>query len=119
MGRWLAYLLLGLPIVTAGLAGSTAFAQGTQSERGYAIAKKHCARCHAIGHEGPSPMGLAPPFRDLSQRYPVEMLAEALAEGIMTGHPDMPNFTFAPRDIDALLTFIDGLAPSAPRRKRQ
>jgi hypothetical protein len=46
------------------------------------------------------------------------MLAEALAEGIMTGHPAMPQFVFEPRDIDALLTYIDGLSPSAQDRKR-
>jgi hypothetical protein len=56
-------------------------------------------------------MGLAPPFRTLSQRYPIETLAEALAEGIVTGHPEMPQFVFQPRDIDALLGYIAGLAP--------
>ena len=29
----------------------------------------------------------------------------------MTGHPAMPHFTFHPREIDALLTYIDGLTP--------
>jgi hypothetical protein len=62
-------------------------------------------------------MGLAPPFRDLPQKYPIEMLAEALAEGIMTGHPAMPNFAFEPPDIDALLTYIDTLSPSPTHRK--
>lgn len=56
-------------------------------------------------------MGLAPPFRDLPKRYPVENLAEALAEGIVTGHPAMPRFTFDPPEIDALLTYIASLAP--------
>jgi mono/diheme cytochrome c family protein len=56
-------------------------------------------------------MGLAPPFRDLSKRYPVEFLAEALAEGIVTGHPAMPRFTFEPREIDALLTYMGSLGP--------
>jgi mono/diheme cytochrome c family protein len=56
-------------------------------------------------------MGLAPPFRDLAKRYPVENLAEALAEGIVTGHPAMPRFTFEPREIDALLAYISSLAP--------
>ena len=65
-----------------------------------------------LGLTGASPMGLAPPFRDLSQRYPIETLAEALAEGIVTGHPAMPHFTFHPREIDALLTYIDGLTRS-------
>jgi hypothetical protein len=45
------------------------------------------------------------------------MLAEALAEGVMTGHPAMPNFTFHPRDIEALLTYIDGLSPPSEERK--
>jgi hypothetical protein len=29
----------------------------------------------------------------------------------------MPQFTFAPREIEALLTYIDGLAPLAPAKK--
>ena len=62
-------------------------------------------------------MGLAPPFRDLPKRYPVENLAEAFAEGIVTGHPAMPRFTFEPREIDALLTYIAGLAPPAERKR--
>lgn len=82
------------------LTTKTGIAQIAPSERGQVIAEKHCARCHAIGSAGNSPMGLAPPFLDLSQRYPIETLAEALAEGIVTGHPAM-HFTFHPREIDA------------------
>lgn len=65
-------------------------------------------------------MGLAPPFRNLSKRYPIDHLAEALAEGIVTGHPAMPRFTFEPREINALLSYIAGLTPSSepPIRKR-
>ena len=80
-------------------------------QRGLNLAMANCARCHAIDKISPSPLALAPPFRDLSQRYPIETLAEALAEGIMTGHPAMPHFTFHPREIDALLTYIDSLTP--------
>ena len=79
--------------------------------RGRAIAEAKCARCHAIGAKGESPMALAPPFRTLPERYPVEHLAEALAEGIVVGHPPMPEFTFGPEDINALLTYLQGLAP--------
>jgi hypothetical protein len=49
----------------------------------------------------------------------VETLAEALAEGIMTGHPAMPHFTFHPREIDALLTYIDSLTPLREPRVRK
>jgi cytochrome c len=93
--------------------GSPALGQSLPRERGQAIAQKHCARCHAIDDSSDSPMGLAPPFRDLPKRYPIDSLAEALAEGIVTGHPAMPRFTFEPREIDALLTFIASLTPPA------
>lgn len=59
----------------------------------------------------------APPFRLLPQRYPVEHLAEALAEGIVTGHAAMPQFVFDPPEIDALLAFIDSLGPAHSRPK--
>lgn len=102
------------------LVASPVRGQLSPTARGEAIAKKHCARCHSVGETGESPMGLAPPFRDLSKRYPIDDLAEALAEGIVTGHPAMPHFTFEPREIDALLTYIAGLAPSyeSPPGKR-
>jgi cytochrome c len=87
-------------------------AQSLLIQRGQAIAEQLCARCHSVAMAGDSPMNLAPPFRSLSQRYPVEHLAEALAEGIVTGHPAMPQFKFNTAEIDALLAFIDSLAPS-------
>jgi mono/diheme cytochrome c family protein len=96
---------------------ASALAQSSPASRGEAIAKRLCSRCHAVRREGASAMGLAPPFRDLPKRYPVDHLAEALAEGIVTGHPAMPQFTFTPREIEALLTYIAGLAPLAPAKK--
>ncbi len=95
-----------------------AVAQVSVIERGADIAVKQCARCHAIGRSGESPMSLAPPFRDLSKRYPVDNLAEALAEGIVTGHPAMPRFTFEPREINALLAFMHSLNGAEPGRQR-
>jgi mono/diheme cytochrome c family protein len=86
--------------------------------RGRAIAEAKCARCHAIGTQGKSPMALAPPFRDLSQHYPVEHLAEALAEGIVVGHPAMPEFTFDPPEIDALLSYLQSLSSKSLPSKR-
>jgi mono/diheme cytochrome c family protein len=84
-------------------------------ERGRAIATAKCARCHAIGTEGASPVALAPPFRLLPQRYPVDHLAEALAEGIVVGHPMMPEFAFDPPEIDALLSYIGSLSRAQGR----
>lgn len=99
-------------VALAVLAASPAASQPSPAARGEAIATAQCARCHAVADTGPSPMRTAPPFRDLSKRYPLENLAEALAEGIVTGHPGMPRFTFDPPDIDALLTYMASLKPS-------
>jgi mono/diheme cytochrome c family protein len=103
-------------IACVALLTMSASAGGRAEERGRAIAEAKCARCHAIAMKGESPMALAPPFRELPTRYPVEHLAEALAEGIVVGHPAMPEFTFAPPEIDALLSYLQSLSGDAPRR---
>jgi cbb3-type cytochrome c oxidase subunit III len=69
----------------------------TPAARGEALVTANCARCHAVGRTGASAHPDAPPFRTLSRKYKIEGLAEALAEGLSTGHPDMPEFVFAPR----------------------
>lgn len=97
-----AILLLGL--------GRGAAAEGAVDvQAGEQLAETHCSRCHAIGESGESLMQGAPPFRDLKQRYPVEDLAELLAEGMVTAHPQMPVFTFTPEQIDDLLAYLDSL----------
>jgi mono/diheme cytochrome c family protein len=68
-----------------------------------------CSRCHAIGRAGPSPHPAAPPFRTLSRRYPIEGLAEALAEGLSVGHPDMPEFVFDSQDVGAILAYLKSI----------
>lgn len=75
-------------------------------EQGKAIAEANCASCHAIGTSSESPHADAPPFRILSERYPVDSLQEALAEGIVVGHADMPEFRFEPDEIEALLAYM-------------
>ena len=82
---------------------------GADLEAGRELASVHCSRCHAIGNEGSSPMAGAPAFRDLKLRYPIDSLAEALAEGMVTGHPQMSVFTFSPQEIDDLLGYIGSL----------
>ena len=69
-----------------------------------------CARCHATGRDDASPLAAAPPFRSLSGKYPIGHLAEALAEGITTGHPDMPEFVFSIDEIDAILAYIESIS---------
>jgi mono/diheme cytochrome c family protein len=116
VGRCRIVALIALAAALAGADAATvpALAQASPEARGEAIAQRLCARCHAIRAQGESPLGLAPPFRELPKRYPVENLAEALAEGIVTGHPAMPRFIFEPREIEALLAYMSSLAPPRP-----
>jgi cytochrome c len=78
-------------------------------QQGRALVESHCSRCHAIGRTGTSPHHEAPPFRILGRRYPIDSLAEALAEGLVTGHPDMPEFTFEVRDVGAILAYLHSI----------
>ena len=41
--------------------------------------------------------------------YPVESLEEALAEGISTGHPTMPEFRLDPDQIGDVIAYLKSL----------
>jgi cytochrome c len=79
------------------------------AQKGFAILRANCARCHAIGKTGDSPLKPAPPFRTLHTRYPVESLEEALGEGIITGHPAMPEFRFDPDQVGDIIAYLKSL----------
>ena len=84
-----------------------------QDERaGQILANKLCARCHSIDKVNHSPLDKAPPFRVIANRYSVWSLQEAFAEGIVTGHADMPEFVLTPKEIGNLLTFMDSFTSS-------
>ena len=103
IGRILAPLALTLVMLTEAIAASPA------EQRGRAFALANCARCHAIDKVSQSPLKIAPPFRILHNRYPIETLAESLAEGIQTGHPTMPEFRLEPDQIHDLLSYLKTL----------
>jgi hypothetical protein len=56
----------------------------------------------------------APPFQAIARKHPVEALAEAFAEGIVTGHPAMPQFILEPAEIDAVLAHLRQLRDGKP-----
>ena len=82
---------------------------GTPAGRGELLLTRNCARCHAVGRTGVSPHPAAPPFRTLSRKYRIEGLSEALTEGLSTGHPDMPEFVFAPEDVGAIIDYLQSI----------
>jgi mono/diheme cytochrome c family protein len=78
-------------------------------QRGLQFSQTNCSRCHSIDKVSPSPLSIAPPFRTLHQRYPVENLQVPLAEGIRTGHPTMPEFRLDPGQIADLIALLNTL----------
>lgn len=88
---------------------SAAIAASPSADRGRAFASANCARCHSIDKLTASPLSIAPPFRGLHKRYPVESLEEALAEGIVTGHPTMPEFQLDPGQVRDIINFLKTL----------
>jgi len=96
--------ILCLPVMQAPALGAS-----PAEMRGQFFARTNCAGCHSIDKVTASPLKLAPPFRELHKRYPIESLAEAFAEGISTGHPTMPEFQLDADQINDLLSFMQSL----------
>ena len=78
-------------------------------QRGVIFARANCARCHSIDKYSESPLKIAPPFRTLHLKYPVSELQESLAEGIVTGHQNMPEFRLDGGQIADFLAFLKTL----------
>ncbi|MGV1015217.1 MAG: c-type cytochrome [Methyloceanibacter sp.] len=106
-------LALAAAMLFLGFAVPAIAAEKDMTDKGEALVKEHCARCHAIGKEGGSPHQDAPPFRTLSSKYPVGDLAESLAEGIVSGHPDMPIFVFSAPDVEAIILYLESIQDAA------
>ena len=76
---------------------------------GRAFAQANCSHCHSIDKVSRSSLAIAPPFRTLHLKYPVESLEEALGEGIVTGHPSMPEFRLDPGQVGDFIVFLKSL----------
>ncbi len=99
-------VFLGLAMV-----GGAAAQEFDPVEDGRALVTMYCADCHATGATGSSPLLIAPRFRDLHKRYDVEFLSEALVEGIVTAHAEMPEFEFDPDQAAAIVAYLKTLEP--------
>jgi cytochrome c len=101
--KWLLLLASAALLVEVGDAHAAA------ADRGLTFVKANCSICHAIGRYDESPLAIAPPLRTLHELYPVEELEESLAEGIVTGHPSMPQFQLDGAQINDLMAYLKTL----------
>ena len=98
-------LAFGL-VALAGVAATAWPAAAADAAHGKTLVERNCSACHAIDLTGDSPLPIAPRFRELAHRYPIEALAEPLAEGIITGHDGMPEFEATPEQIDDIIAYL-------------
>jgi mono/diheme cytochrome c family protein len=102
-------LTIGTALYLLALAGAQASPLEPPAQRGRTLLQANCARCHAVDMVSESPLRIAPPFRTLHLKYPVETLEEALVEGIVTGHPTMPEFRFDPGQVRDIIAYLKTL----------
>ncbi|NDV87614.1 c-type cytochrome [Aurantimonas aggregata] len=91
---------------TAGTAHAQATIEADPVERGRVLVVANCSGCHEVGLDGDSPNPQAPPFRTLSERFPIDALEETFIGTIDTGHPGMPVFEASQDQIDDVIAYI-------------
>ena len=103
----------GWPVLVLSLAllayAPSAFAQSPAAQRGLTFVRTHCAQCHAVDKASESPLPLAPAFRTLHLKYPIEDLERPLSEGIIAGHPTMPQFRLDPDQVRDVIVYLKSL----------
>jgi cytochrome c len=102
-------LRLAGAIISASLLFSANAGAQPSPQRGLNYLRANCARCHSIDKVTESPLKLAPPLRTLHLKYPVESLQEAFAEGIQTGHQNMPEFRLEADQIGDVIAYLKTL----------
>ncbi|MEQ1608961.1 MAG: cytochrome c [Hyphomonadaceae bacterium] len=100
---------VAVPVEGAGHSVLVMNATPEQVEAGARIVQLQCVSCHAVRSEDRSRNPDAPALRTLAERYPVAGLAEAFALGIMTGHPNMPDFRFSSAQINDILAYLESI----------
>ena len=87
----------------------SSFAQSPAAQRGLTFVRAHCAQCHSIDKASESQLPIAPAFRTLHLKYPIENLERPLSEGIIAGHPTMPQFRLDPDQVRDVIAYLKSL----------
>ena len=93
-------------------------AQEMSLTAGRELAMARCSRCHAVDRTGDSPNPRSPRFRDLGARFPFGGLREALMQGMIVGHPEMPIMHLNEMQSGDLIAYMRALQEGAPARPR-
>jgi len=83
--------------------------QSPAVQRGLVFVRANCAQCHAVDKISESRLKIAPPFRALHLKYPVETLRKPLLEGVISNHPTMPAFRLDPGQVTDVIAYLKTL----------
>jgi cytochrome c len=100
---------MAVAIVSLPLAPPALAQQSPAAQRGFTYVRVHCAQCHSIDTVSESPLTIAPPFRTLHTKFPIDSLRPRLAEGISATHPTMPQFRLDADQINDVLEYLKTL----------
>jgi mono/diheme cytochrome c family protein len=107
------------PLILAGLAALSlslpARAEDVSLSAGRQLAMARCSRCHAVGRTGDSPNPRSPRFRELGARFPFDGLREALMQGMIVGHPEMPIVHLSEVESGDLVAYLRSLQQDGRR----
>ena len=106
------------------LAATARAADSGKAAAGERVARGACGGCHATA-QGASPLGDAPPFRELYRRYPPGGLEQLLQEGMLppdrpqdegsgVRHPRMPQVALDVDEVASLKAYLTSLEPPRP-----
>jgi mono/diheme cytochrome c family protein len=101
-----ALTLAGLALLSLSL---PARAEEVSITAGRELATARCSRCHAVGRTGDSPNPRSPRFRDLGADFPFAGLQEALMQGMIVGHPEMPIQHLSQGESSDLIAYLQTL----------
>ena len=107
-------LTLTLALSSLAIPSLPARAEDASLTAGRQLAVARCGGCHAVYAEGESPNPRAPRFRDLGAGFPFDGLREALATGMIVGHPQMPVQHLTQVESGDLIAYVRSLQTQQP-----
>ena len=98
-----------LVLLTIGGWSEAGHALDREQRHGKALLETQCARCHAVGETGRSPLNEAPPFRTFGEKLYDTDFEQRLQDGLTTIHLGMPTFRFNRDDAAAAVNYLKAI----------
>ena len=120
MHRFNGTLISSVVIAFSAFTAVTPCSADPNAMAGKAFAQANCSHCHSIDKVTQSTLAIAPPFRTLHERYPVELLEEVACRGDYDGSSETcPSSNWTPGKSGTSSAFLKTLEQRSMRRRSQ